>query len=280
MNKGISVHVGLNKVTSSVFHANPLDGCENDAKAMRDIAVAQHFESSTLLIGPDATLDNVVNAVNAAAGKLGSGDLFLFTFAGHGTFKVVPTSTDEGDKHDESIVLTDHLLIDNFWRNELWPKFKSGVRAVAVADCCHSGTVLVSLQLSSLKADKSCKQRDLTRQSGNGKVKVRELADPERKKELEKFPPIYAKQLAPTGKQINCTRLFLSACQDDQKAADGLQHGAFTKVLLDVWANGGFPGNYNEFMDKIKAPFNNSAQTPNITPLGSPDFSQQKPFTI
>lgn len=280
MTKGISVNVGLNKVTSSVFHATALDGCENDAKAMRDIAVAQHFESATLLIGSDATLDNVVNAVKAAAGKLGTGDLFLFTFAGHGTFKVVPASTEELDKHDESIVLTDHLLIDNFWRNELWPKFNPGVRVVAVADCCHSGTVLVSDELPSLEAVKSGGNKYRTRQSGQAKVKVRELADAERQKELAKFSKIYEKQLAPAGKQINCTRIFLSACQDDQKAADGVEHGAFTRVLLDVWANGGFAGNYNEFMDKIKAPFNNSAQTPSITPLGSPDFSTEKPFTI
>ena len=280
MTKGISVNVGLNKVTSSVFHATALDGCENDAKAMRDIAVAQHFESATLLIGSDATLDNVVNAVKAAAGKLGTGDLFLFTFAGHGTFKVVPASTEELDKHDESIVLTDHLLIDNFWRNELWPKFNPGVRVVAVADCCHSGTVLLSDELPSLEAVKSGANRRRTRQSGQAKVKVRELADAERQKELAKFSKIYEKQLAPAGKEINCTRIFLSACQDDQKAADGVQHGAFTRVLLDVWANGGFAGNYNEFMDKIKAPFNNSAQTPSITPLGSPDFSTEKPFTI
>ena len=29
MTKGISVNVGLNKVTSNVFQATPLDGCEN-----------------------------------------------------------------------------------------------------------------------------------------------------------------------------------------------------------------------------------------------------------
>src|SRR3954468_11790747 len=101
MSIGISVNVGLNDVTSNVFHADRLEGCENDATAMHDIAVAQGFESATLLIGADATLDKVVNAVKAAAGRLEEDDLFLFTFAGHGTFKVVPTATEEEDKHDE-----------------------------------------------------------------------------------------------------------------------------------------------------------------------------------
>ena len=278
MTRGISVNVGLNKVTSSVFHATELDGCENDATAMRDIAVAQHFESATLLVGPMATLDSVVNAVKSAAGKLESGDLFLFTFAGHGTFKVVPASAEEVDKHDESIVLTDHLLIDNFWRNELWPKFKPGVRVIAVADCCHSGTVLVSDEQPSLEAVKGGGKRSGTQHQT--KVKVRELADEERQKELAEFSQIYETQLAPAGKQINCTRIFLSACLDNQKASDGAKHGAFTKALLDVWANGGFTGNYNEFMDKIKVSFNNSSQTPNLTAFGSPDFSNQKPFTV
>jgi hypothetical protein len=276
MSIGISVNVGLNKTTSNVFHADPLAGCENDAKAMHAIAIDRGFESATLLINGDATLEKVKNAVKAAAARLKADDLFLFTFAGHGTFKVKPTATEEVDKHDESIVLADHLLIDNSWQNELWPLFKPGVRVVAVADCCHSGTVLLSAP-SLLSA---AKYRSKARQSAKVKPKLRELSHVEREKELAAFPEVYAQQLAPTGNVINCRRIFLSACQDDQKAADGQEHGAFTKELLNVWANGGFTGNYNELIDKIKAPFVNSAQTPNLTPFGSPDFTTQRPFTI
>lgn len=277
MTIGISVNVGLNTVTSNVFHAAPLEGCENDAAAMHDIAINNGFDPqlSTLLVGPNATLDNVVNAVTAAAEKLESGDLFLFSFAGHGTFKIVPLSAEENDRHDESIVLADHLLIDNFWRNELWPKFKSGVRAVAVADCCHSGTVL-----SSFLPSTGSEARSRTKGHAYKMPRLRELADTERKKELAAFPEVYDAQLAPPAKVINCTRIFLSACLDNQKAADGPEHGAFTEVLLRVWDEGAFSGDYQQLIDQIKEPFKNTRQTPDLKPFGSPDFTTQRPFTI
>jgi hypothetical protein len=279
MSIGISVNVGLNKVTSSVFHAAPLQGCENDARAMHAIAIKKNFDAnrSKLLIGPDATLDKVVNAVTAAAEKLNSGDLFLFTFAGHGTFKIAPTAVEENDRHDESIVLADHLLIDNFWRNKLWPKFKPGVRALAVADCCHSGTIVLS---GLMPAPSTASRPPRVNPTQKVEWRPRELADEEREKELAAFPNVYKKQLAPAAQVISCTRLFLSACLDNQKAADGPQNGAFTAALLNVWNNGGFTGNYNQFIDKIKEPFKNSRQTPNLTPFGSPDFRTQRPFTI
>jgi hypothetical protein len=109
---------------------------------------------------------------------------------------------------------------------------------------------------------------------------VRGIADAERQKEMLEFPELYAKQLEQTNKEINCTRIFLAACLDKQKASDGPEHGAFTEVLLKVWANGSFPGNYNDLIEKIKEPFENSQQTPNLTPFGGPDFSTEKPFTI
>jgi len=280
MTKGISVNVGLNKVTSNVFQATPLDGCENDATAMRDLAIAQNFESTTLLIGPDASLEKVVNAVKDAATKLESGDLFLFTFAGHGTFKVVPPSVEEMDEHDESIVLTDHLMIDNMWRNELWPQFKAGVRAVAIADCCHSGSSLISDELPPLSHVGSHNKTDQWRQSRKPKPKVRELGSGEQAKELAAFSKIYEQQLAANGNEIKCSRIFLSACLDDQKASDGLKHGAFTQALIDVWAEGGFQGDYNKLIEQIALPFQNSPQTPNLTAFGSPGFTNQKPFTV
>jgi hypothetical protein len=249
---------------------------------MHDIAIKNNFDPqlSTLLVGANATLDKVVNAVKAAAEKLNSGDLFLFSFAGHGTFKIVPTSGEEPDRHDESIVLADHLLIDNHWRNELWPKFKPGVRAVAVADCCHSRTVLVSGAPAPAQSTARRRPPKWKGRSVPELPRLRELAGDEREKELLAFPQVYAKQAASTGTVINCTRIFLSACLDNQKAADGPKHGAFTDVLLKVWNEGAFDGNYQQLIDKIKEPFKNTRQTPDLMPFGAPDFRTQRPFTV
>jgi len=277
---GISVNVGLNEVTSNVFHADPLDGCVNDAFEMHRIATEQRgFDKalSKLLTGPNATLENVISAVETAAGKLNDGDLFLFTFAGHGAFKVVPATAGELDKHDESIVLADHLLIDNVWRSQLWPEFKEGVRVIAIADCCHSGTILESDELPS---ESEAKHRP--RQRLRVKPYMRELTNTQRDKEMNKFPPLYKAQLAESGKEIMCTRLFLSACEDGQKAADGPKHGAFTGELLKVWDDGNFPGTYVELMDKIKAPFVGTLQTPQINPIDpkSVALSKEKALKI
>jgi hypothetical protein len=279
---GISVNVGLNKVTSNVFHADPLDGCENDAVKMHEIAISQpgfDADLSTLLIGPNATLDNVESAVQTAAGKLKAGDLFLFTFAGHGTFKVVPPTAGELDKHDESIVLADHLLIDNVWRRKLWPLFGEDVRVVAIADCCHSGTIVESDELPS---ESEARSRRKAKKRLRVKPFMRELSNNERDREVNKFPQLYEGQLAQTGNDITCTRLFLSACEDGQKAADGPEHGAFTAELLKVWDNGNFHGSYAELMEKIRAPFVGTLQTPQINPIDpkSPAFSKEQAFKV
>src|SRR5205814_2346373 len=78
----------------------------------------------------------------AAAGQLTDGDIFLFTFAGHGTQRGAEDPA-ETDFQDETLVLFDHILIDNVLRRELWPRFAPGVRVVMVSDSCHSGTVFM-----------------------------------------------------------------------------------------------------------------------------------------
>jgi hypothetical protein len=280
MTIGISLNVGLNKVTSSVFQAPVLKGCENDAIKMHDITINQRgFDAdlSTVLLGSDATLDKVVNAVKAAAEKLQDGDLFLFTFAGHGTFKVVPESQEEPDGHDESIVLADHLLIDNFWRRDLWPSFKPGVRVVAIADCCHSGSALSSDELPS---EEEARRSGRATREGEGKPAMRGISEGERQKELLKFPDLYARQLEQTGNEIVCKRLFLSACEDEQTAADGPEHGAFTNTFLQVWDNGNFRKSYAELMDQIRVPFLNTRQTPQINAFDNLAFIGEEALKI
>lgn len=205
MKKGISVNVGLNEVESTVFHAPPLDGCEQDAKDMFAIAMDRGFDAglSELLLGKAAKFDAVKNAVSKAAEVLNSGDLFFFSFAGHGTFKILNSAAEEPDKHDESIVLSDHFMIDNFWRKKLWPKFKPGVRILAVADCCHSETVLFSVvNNSSVPAEAVSAavsavspvgvrfQQKISPGKEVPATRFRLITDAERQKELNQFPGV------------------------------------------------------------------------------------------
>ena len=144
MAKGISIHVGINNVNRTLFpNAPELLGCENDAKEMFKLAQSRGFTAVAPILGQNATFGSVKTAIEDAAKELQEGDIFLFTFAGHGSRKS-DTSHDEDDFQDETILLFDRILIDDFLRLALWSQFKAGVRIVGVADCCHSGTVLMS----------------------------------------------------------------------------------------------------------------------------------------
>jgi hypothetical protein len=141
MAKGISIHVGINRVASELFpSAQALQGCENDAKDMFELAQSRGFIAEKIL-GESAKFEIVQTAILNAAQQLQAGDVFLFTFAGHGSRRS-DVSGDEADFQDETILLFDRILIDDFLRRALWSQFRPGVRIVGVADSCHSGTAL------------------------------------------------------------------------------------------------------------------------------------------
>jgi len=323
MAKGISIHVGINEVTSNVFTAPKLNHCEDDANAMLTLATDAGFTPAISpatghrepLLGENATFANVVKAIQDAACELKAGETFLFTFSGHGSQQVTLDLINEPDGRDETIVLSDHLLFDSFWRSDLWPGFQPGVRAITVADCCHGGGVfrLLDLFTAILSRDETAKAnfvtqletasavlvrasqtlRSRTSQRGSrlffqqastsfrvSNLVVRTISDAERQKELDANRDFYARQFAPATLPITVSRLFLAACQEGEDAVEGAHHGAFTQVLLDVWNGGAFVGNYPEFMTKIRSKFVGTIQHPDIEPIPLPAFSSERPFTI
>jgi hypothetical protein len=80
---------------------------------------------------------------------------------------------------------------------------------------------------------------------------------------------------------VKASVLLLSGCQDNQLSSDGIFNGEFTRVLLGVWNEGRFEGDYLKFHKKIveRMP---SDQTPNLFHLGSNPtaFMEQRPFQI
>lgn len=312
MTKGISVHVGVSR--PAFFPQSELTHCEDDADAMFQIAEEAGFES-TKLLDKDATFDNVVQAIHDAAQDLDPTGTFLFTFAGHGTQKAGNVTAIEPDGNDESIVLADHFLFDSVWRSDLWPPFKPGMRAIAVADCCRGGGVFLILhsliealagsqmQPANLVSHVEAASRSLSRtlrtldlpKSLRGSrmfftqpyvraeitgLVVRTIPEEVRQQELDGFKDFYAKQLAPPSLPITVDRLFLSACEENEDAVEGEKHGAFTQALLDVWKGGKFVGNYRDFISEIGNKFSGTIQHPNMKPVPPPDFSNQHPFTI
>lgn len=138
--QGVSLHIGLNVVDEAAYGMpiTPLSGCVNDANSMTALAQSQGFSTTTLL-DRDGHSENIFDAIRDAAGRLHAGDIFLLTYAGHGS-QVPDPSGDEPNDMDETWVAYDRQIIDDELYG-LWGEFEAGVRILMVSDSCHSGTV-------------------------------------------------------------------------------------------------------------------------------------------
>ena len=160
---GMSLHVGVNIVDTSHYDPGPaeLDSCVNDAKAMLKIAERLGY-SGSVLANEDATVANISAGIRAAAGALFPGDVFLFSFSGHGGQIPNTSSDDEPDGMDETLCLYDRMLIDDELYNVLG-EFRAGVRVFLVFDSCHSASAAKGKELVAAvgKAITDAKMKDL-----------------------------------------------------------------------------------------------------------------------
>jgi hypothetical protein len=106
-----------------------------------------------VLLDEQATRDEVRNTIAAAAAELKAGDVFMSTYAGHGS-QVPDFNSDEDDGADETLCLFDGMLIDDELY-ELWSGFADDVRIVMISDSCHSGTVSRAARRSPSAADQA-----------------------------------------------------------------------------------------------------------------------------
>ncbi len=243
MAKGYSLHIGIKRVAP--VHYNGWAGfcspCEEDAKAMYELAQARHFDHSELMLTHEATREAFVQSMIALAEKSTGGDIVFLSFSGHGG-QILDENHDEKEGKDETWCLYDGPMVDD-QIYQLLLKFQKGVRVLVMVDSCHSGT--------SIREDETLFSEGL-------------------------FLPQKAKPKNP-----EASIRLLASCQDDETAKSGTSHSQFTKTMLEVWDEGRFVGNYEQFVEKItsKMPF---GQNPNHFVIGKPDtvFSQQAPFTI
>jgi metacaspase-1 len=267
MATGLSLHVGVNVTQAVGIDAEPLEGCENDARTMLEISRSRGFihlgdDPEKPVIGSDATYKNVLGKIHIAAKELNPGDIFLFTFAGHGTRQGDEDSTEE-DFHDETLVLHDRLLIDNVLRRLLWPAFKPGVRVIMVSDSCHSGGAAMSVVDSEIENSEDCPS------NGNG-FRVRGISPGQAKSHMDSLKEFYAqlkRDLPATLPDVAAQVLLLAACEEHQRTRDGKDNGVFTKALLDVWNTNGSK-TYEQLMNGITDKL--SAQDPKTNPVMVP----------
>lgn len=272
MAMGISLHIGVDRVDHAVYgpDVTDLEVCEDDARAMAELAKSVGISTSTVLLGSAATREAVSNAIGAAAKTLHAGDSFLCTYAGHGAQlkvdKTARSGAEETDGYDEAWCLYDGALLDDELQ-DLWADFRAGVRVMVLSDSCHSGTVL--------RATSGVRMRALPRRT----------VDHLTKKKGPFYAAIQAALPDPPRDVSASVRLF-AACRDHESAQEDDEHGAFTGAVLKTWNDGAFQGTHAEFLGAVGAALDALGlpmiQTPNHYFIGtkSDEWDAQRPFEL
>ena len=271
MTKGISLHIGINKVDPASYQLaptragwdcvvvdnkgaivrfpdsfnvaweGPLTSCEKDAEDMFEIARSQKFKAE-ILRTQQATASNVETAIRKAAKKLKSGDTFFLSYAGHGS-QVEDLTGDEWDGTDETWCLFDRMFLDDEQR-ALYAEFARGVNIVVLSDSCHSGSATRSKH--SEIADESMLDQHRGRRSMGERTAMaiyegnKKMYD-QIQRSLPNPPPT-----------LKASRLLLAACQDHEYANGDNENGVFTRALKKVWSNGEFEGSYSDLARGIR----------------------------
>ena len=272
--QGTSLHIGVNEVDPDHYGSDMrLNGCVNDSIDMRQLAARAGF-STRALTNDQATRGNVINAIKDAAGNLKNGDMFLLTYAGHGS-QIVDTTNLEADGKNETWCLHDGMLIDDELY-ELWTQFDPGVRIFIISDSCNSGTIARNVDASILRSR-------LRKEGFVPRVLELNRSMIVFHDHLEFYETIL-NGLAERGvsqKTVNAHVRLLSGSQDNQLSYEIGGSGAFTTRLKEVWNTGRFSGNYTSFAKQIVEGMP-SHQTPNhyLVGVNSKIYNNEKPFTI
>ena len=258
--KGLSLHIGVNKLDPKCYPTDPDDlegsgwegelmACERDAKDMKKIAESQGFES-TILLTAKATTKNLIKEMRKAAKKLSAGDSFLLTYSGHGGM-VPDINGDEPDGVDETWCLYDRQFIDDELF-ALYTEFRAGVQILVLSDSCHSGTVTRSMPRAAPALTDSENKAIFGMEKPVFRLMNRETSMIIYDTRSDFYDEIQnsIKEVGPS--DLKASIRLISACQDDEEAADGMMNGKFTGVLKKVWANGKFEGNCKEFHAAIR----------------------------
>ena len=279
MTRGISIHIGLNSVSTQHYGANvaPLSTCEQDAKDMQSLATAQNFKSSFLLLSENATRSAVASVIELASQELKSGDTLLLSYSGHGAY-VFDTSGDEDDHLDETWCLYDGQFLDDELL-KLWTLFEEGVRILVLSDSCHSGTVAKAFPNAVEKESKLFQKKLLTPK----------VAQEVYMKNVDYYKNIEEQVGEVSEADIKASVKLLAACQDPQVSytLTFAKNSIFTEKLKEIWNHGTFEGDYQTFFERIRdevstLDFLPTVQTPNLLNIGQANeaFDNAKPFSL
>lgn len=249
MSKGIGVLVGLKSVDPLQYNGwngeNGCWGCELDVDNVHRILVAMGYQTNVLKTA-EATHDRILETLGKVATKVGSDDIVVFYYSGHGGQQPDFNSPqrDERDGQDETLVAYDREIIDDEL-NKIWLQFPKGTRIVMISDSCNSGTNY--------------------RNGGNFISSTLII-------------PVLDEQ---TEAKMNAQLIHFGGCRDGFTSSGYHGGGAFTMALCNAWANGSFEGNYRQLLEKAGS-LVTSSQIPQYNEYGSVTeaFRNSRPFQV
>ena len=211
--KKYALHLGLNQVDPDHYDGwdGKLDACVNDSEFYKGLSTKSGFEKIIVLQNNEATSDAVINHLTSFARDLEGGDLFFFTYSGHGS-QVRDINNDEAeDEFDETWCLFNRQLIDDELF-EAFKAFKNGVKIFMVSDSCHSGSV-------------SRARPVLKPRRAPAGISLRTIL-----KNKAVYMPILTRSRV-TREAMGARVLQFSGCQDEQLSFEFGENGLFTTVF-------------------------------------------------
>lgn len=216
-----------------------LDGCVNDASAMRDLVIAKYaFENSHIktLFNAEASRDRIITELKALVQTAKKGDVVFIFYAGHGS-QMKNSLSKEADKKDETMVPADAWKkgIADIRDKELAVYFNQlidkGVLLTVIFDSCHSGSI------------------------GRGNENF--LNDPPKARYIE-GSDADAKDATETARPEERGALIISAAQDfefakEHRDENNVAHGAFTLALLKALQQQSTDAPVNDIFNSLTA---------------------------
>ena len=130
---------------------NPLDGCANDVRLVRSVLQERYGfpdEGITQLLDEEATRDAMLQALDALVERVGTDDIVVIQYAGHGC-QMTDREGDEPDGLDETLMPWDSEggqgdnrdITDDEIHLRLVELAKKTPYTTLIIDACHSGTI-------------------------------------------------------------------------------------------------------------------------------------------
>lgn len=140
-NKKYALSIGIN-YTGTPYKLN---GCINDAINIQKRCSDTGFKNLILLndnTQKKPSKINILNELKYIMKNSYAGDLIVFTYSGHGSYRQ-DTNGDEKDRRDEMIISIDlKPILDDELKDIIQTNLKKDVTLFALFDSCYSGTVL------------------------------------------------------------------------------------------------------------------------------------------